>query len=359
MLKFVSLKTHRVYKTSHSVDEINDRRRSNIEEEDEEEEEEENGKTHESYCNFNGSQQQDGSDSPRKTRRSLSLDDLRDRGGIDNDEDVDNDDVVGIGNLIMKSNCAGVGSYSFGDEDDDGSDVLEHGDSPSSTEPRKSNTYGSTETNGFHIDPSREAKGFGTYLNLEAKVSAPILKARSSNSESKTRTKYSDPGPMMKSKSLENIVGGGNSRELDAVDFADTYLKDSRRSKDEQHLIINDAGGDNDQEQDFEKRLYSYLSQQDSGDQQHQQQHLLLQHNNSNDSYSSSTSGKSSRKSSPDMSFSKHDVNDSFAKYNTINTGSMSMHQYNTLKHMVSMFKPKTNNKPAGGDEYRVSLIHI
>lgn len=305
MLKFVSLKTNRVYK-SHSVDEIIDRR-SNIEEEDEDGDEEEANDIHDSYfVNFNGSQNglreglREGS---QKARRSLSLDDLRDH-GIDEEDDDEGEDVVGVGKMIVNGNNTCVGSYLFGDDDiaDDDDDV--------------------------YSANMKDSKVLYAVQRIEKKDSAS----------------------MQKSKSLENLIGSTTARKGGENDFVDTYLKDSRSREDQ---IDNDIGDG----KDFEKRLYSYLTQQDNDQhQQHQQfNHLKLQYNNSNESTSSSN--KSSRKSSPDSSM-KLDINESFEKYNTINSGSMNAQQYNTLKHMVSMFKPKTNNKQQAllGDEYRVSL---
>jgi hypothetical protein len=45
--------------------------------------------------------------------------------------------------------------------------------------------------------------------------------------------------------------------------------------------------------------------------------------------------------------------------YNTVHAGSMNIQQINTLKHMVKMFKPRTDNSNAPTDEYRVSKMQF
>ena len=100
---------------------------------------------------------------------------------------------------------------------------------------------------------------------------------------------------------------------------------------------------------DFANRFYSYLQIDDiSNDRQ-------LDFNNI-----SSSSGyggwKGSRNSSPDAL--KLDAQD-FEKYNTIHAGSMSLHQFNTLKQMVSLFKPRTKDSlKLSQIDYRVSSIN-
>ena len=143
------------------------------------------------------------------------------------------------------------------------------------------------------------------------------------------------------------------------------------------------------QEIDFEKRLLDYLRAGEQFNLNHQRQHS----NNSNSTLSvgagsfngslnsscsdlyqnqnnsvslgvlsiSSFLGSGKKTPSPskltptDEIGNVEELHEKFEKYNTIQAGSMNGHQSNTLKQMVSLFKPRTS--PATQVEYRVSYV--